>query len=333
MRGFQPAVAAMFQRTSAGIIVTGVALSFAVQPAQEASAQSRFSGTLLSRSASQDTPPESATSSQSETASTTRLNFYSKSWDQVLKHVAESTGSDLVADRMPRGRYSRQDFKSHSRSEAVRLLNSELEKQDFRILEKGRYLVLLHLPSARPEYARLQIDSPDLTRADSAQVQDSPNPPASAAPRSSQTAPASPTLFAQQQPQRSSSQYTPPPRQRSFERSSVTIQPSALADNRDAAPADEPRTQRSRPGAIRQLGYDGASDAAEPATPKVPQKLVRELFQPRSRTARSLSATLYGAFRERAEIVEDGPDGLPAMRVYGVSPAGAADQPRTIVFT
>lgn len=326
MRRFEPTSSVMLRKKSLGLSLAAVALGLAMQPANEASAQSRFSSSRLSRTSSQKSAAKPA-ASQAEEA-TVKLNFYSKSWEQVLQDVAQSTGAVLVADKIPRGRYSRQDFRSYSRSEAVRILNDELEKQDFRILEKGKYLVVLHLPAARPEYSRLQIESSGGAQAPagnsigSTGVQDNL--------RSSQK----PTRSFAQRPQSNpANQYQQTPRQRAFERSSVTINPSQPAYGRDTSGSYQPRSQRSRPGAIRQLNYENSGEGGAFASEPEPQKTVRQLFEPRSRTARSLAATLYGAFRERAKIVEEGPDGLPAMRVYSPEDKANPDRPASIVFT
>lgn len=315
----------MFPNKSLGLSLATVAIGFALQPAHEAIAQSRFSSSRLSRTSSQKSEAKPAASQAEET--TTKLSFYSKTWDQVLQEVAKSTGAVLVADKIPRGRYSRQDFRNYSRSEAVRILNDELEKQDFRILEKGNYLVVLNLPAARPEYSRLQIESPQQAPArnsavGTATVQDAQRPAQRPA-----------TSFAQRHQTAPANQYQQTPRQRAFERGSVTINPTRPAYDQDSANNYQPRPQRSRPGAIRQLNFQASGEGGAFATEQEPQKTIRQLFEPRSRTARNLAATLYGAFRERAEIVEEGPDGLPAMRVFTSDPDANPEKPKSIVFT
>lgn len=314
------AVGAKSLRLSLAVVTCGIVLL----PEINAEAQNRFRSSRLSRNSSTESAASgtsSAPAANQPAEATTRLNFYSKSWDQVLEQVAESTGAILVADRIPRGRYSRQDFRSYTRSEAVRILNDELEKQDFRILEKGKYLVVLHLPAARPEYSRLQFETPgQTTPATEAQTTDR----SAAAPRSS-TAPRS--QGAEPVP------YQESPRQRAYERSSVTINPSATDDRQESRRQYQARPQRSRPGAIRQLNYQAGDETSTFTAEPEPQKTVRQLFAPRSRTARNLAATLYGAFRERAEIVEEGPDGLPAMRVFSAGSKSEPDQPQAIVFT
>jgi len=331
MRRFQIAASVMFPRKSLGLSLATVAIGFALQPAHEAIAQSRFSSSRLSRTSAQKSEAKPA-ASQAEEA-TTKLNFYSKTWDQVLQEVAESTGAVLVADKIPRGRYSRQDFRNYSRSEAVRILNDELEKQDFRILEKGKYLVVLNLPAARPEYSRLQIESPQQAPANNSAVGTATAQNAQRSTQQRATGQRPTTSFAQRNQTAPANQYQQSPRQRAFERGSVTINPTQPAYDRDSANNYQPRPQRSRPGAIRQLNFQASGEGGAFATEQEPQKTIRQLFEPRSRTARNLAATLYGAFRERAEIVEEGPDGLPAMRVFTSDSDANPDKPKSIVFT
>lgn len=331
MRRFQITASVMFPKKSLGLSLATVAIGFALQPAHEAIAQSRFSSSRLSRTSSQK-PEAKPAASQAEEV-TTKLNFYSKTWDQVLQDVAESTGAVLVADKIPRGRYSRQDFRNYSRSEAVRILNDELEKQDFRILEKGKYLVVLNLPAARPEYSRLQIESPQQAPARNSAVGTSTVQDAQRPAQRPATSQRPTTSFAQRNQTAPANQYQQTPRQRAFERGSVTINPTRPAYDQDSANNYQQRPQRSRPGAIRQLNFQASGEGGAFATEQEPQKTIRQLFEPRSRTARNLAATLYGAFRERAEIVEEGPDGLPAMRVFTSDSDANPDKPKSIVFT
>ena len=121
MRRSRLASSVMFRKKSWGLSLATVALGLSLQPADQACAQSRFSSSRLSRTPSQKSEPQPEASQANE--ATTKLNFYSKTWEQVLQDVAEATGAVLVADKIPRGRYSRQDFRNYSRSEAVRILN------------------------------------------------------------------------------------------------------------------------------------------------------------------------------------------------------------------
>ncbi len=92
-----------------------------------------------------------------------KLNFSAQNWDVVLKKVADDCGSTLVMDRVPKGRFTRTELnKKHTREEALRILNRELEAQDFRVVEQGNFLVVMYLPNTRPDYRRHQI-APEAT--------------------------------------------------------------------------------------------------------------------------------------------------------------------------
>jgi type II secretion system protein D len=81
-----------------------------------------------------------------------RLNYISTDWSKVLAELAEATGAQLLVYDTPPGRYSRQDWKRYTPSEAIRILNRELEPQGFRILAKDKFLTVIDLRRARAEY-------------------------------------------------------------------------------------------------------------------------------------------------------------------------------------
>jgi general secretion pathway protein D len=83
-----------------------------------------------------------------------KLNFFDASWDKVLRHVADEYELTLVMDRIPPGRYARRDRSNHSFDQAIRILNSELEVQGYRLLRQKQFLIVLNLDNARTEYSR-----------------------------------------------------------------------------------------------------------------------------------------------------------------------------------
>lgn len=80
------------------------------------------------------------------------LNHMNASWETVLKDFATATQTELVADNVPSKKFSRWDFKRHTKAEALKILNQELEPQNFRLQFKGRFLVLNQLREFRHEY-------------------------------------------------------------------------------------------------------------------------------------------------------------------------------------
>ncbi len=83
-----------------------------------------------------------------------RLNFIAASWSTVLQRLADETGSTLVVLDAPNGRFSRQDWRMYTRSEAVKLLNRELSPLGYRIITKDQYLTVMKSERTRPEYRR-----------------------------------------------------------------------------------------------------------------------------------------------------------------------------------
>jgi hypothetical protein len=86
-----------------------------------------------------------------------RLNFFEASWDRVLQNVAEQGNLILVMDKIPHGRYARRDRARYRPDSVIRILNSELESQGFRLIAQGNYLVVLKLDQARTRYARSTV--------------------------------------------------------------------------------------------------------------------------------------------------------------------------------
>lgn len=83
-----------------------------------------------------------------------RLNYLKAPWAKVLKDLAEASQTEVVAERVPRQKYSRIDRKNYSLKDALRILNQTLEPQGYRLRQMGRYLVLMEVRTTRQEYAR-----------------------------------------------------------------------------------------------------------------------------------------------------------------------------------
>ena len=87
-----------------------------------------------------------------------RLNYFSKTWDDVLKDLAKQSNRAPLIDKVPPGRFSRNDWNRYSLTEALRILNRELEPKGFRILDRGQFLDLVFLRDARQDYQRPVLD-------------------------------------------------------------------------------------------------------------------------------------------------------------------------------
>jgi len=95
-----------------------------------------------------------STTTPSKAEARCKLNFFRKSWDEVLQQVADETGSTLVMPETPPGQFSRTDFEKHTREDAVRILNRDLEKLGFRLVAKESVLELISTKKDQPEYRR-----------------------------------------------------------------------------------------------------------------------------------------------------------------------------------
>jgi len=315
------------------VIVGGLAAS---QSDAQSQRPHRFLG--ISRSAADEAPGDTQKSEESPV----RLNFLSKDWGSVLEQVAEGTGSVLVADRLPTGNFSRQDFHKYSRTEAVRILNEELVRKDYRLLEKGKYLVLINLAAARPDYRRPVTElEPRREVPFKTAITD-----IGADRRQTTFQQSSTTIEPRREQQPVASQYREPavasPYRESGQASPYRqLRPARQFDR--TTPGRESQTVR-RAGAIRQLAFQddtpptAQKDDAPPAATDTPpntdrdNELIRQTFVPKQQQARFLSSTLYKAFQERAEIVDEGPDGLPAMQVFTSPSPDDPQGKRRIIF-
>ena len=89
------------------------------------------------------------------------MNYYSASWSRVLQDVAASGDMEVIADHLPRGRYSRIDRTEYSRKDAMRILNKEIEPQGLRLIEKGNFLIVIETTVSRPQYPPAVLPKPN----------------------------------------------------------------------------------------------------------------------------------------------------------------------------
>lgn len=229
----------------------------------------------------------SARSSGNQPQQTVRLNFFNESWPDVLKAVAEGTDSQLVMDETsPRGRFTRQDFRTYSRTDAVRILNRELEPQGFRLLEREQYLVLLHVKNLREEYGVRTIPAAQPVAAQEPIPESAPLQPSAAQPAAAR------------------------------HRETHTVTPTAAAETTRLAVVrgEASAPPRSAKPDVRAIPfYETASDKPSTALLEVPL---------RNRTAADVARSVYGAYRKEAELVDVGPSHLPAFVVYTGGSAG-----------
>ncbi len=207
---------------------------------------------------------------------TVKLNYISASWAAVLKDVAEATDSQLIADRIPSGRFSRRDGAEHSRSEAIRIINHEMEANGFRVLEKGKFLVVVDLPSQRTRYSAPIIPKPT--------------------------------------DEQGKMEHITPPVRPQRQAVSVTKRPEEPAPSPSLIPAGGTPPAKPKPIALASHEEPEAEAAVKPKPlPAEPMTMV--VFRARNQRASELAKRIFRAFRDRAELVDLGRNGLPALRI------------------
>ncbi len=111
-------------------------------------------------SSSADESPEESdkkSTAQAKDEIELRINYVGASWKSVLDSLGEKTGKKVVMPEVPRGKYSRTDLKKYTLPQVLRILNEELRPQNFRIVDKGEFLIVLRDDSFRPEYERNEV--------------------------------------------------------------------------------------------------------------------------------------------------------------------------------
>lgn len=230
-----------------------------------------------------------------------RLTYIDTPWSMVLKDFAKETSTELVADRIPRGTWSRLDRRPYTVPEALRILNKELEPKGFRLVFKGRHLVLMDIPSTRPEYDRPVVSTTPLPLNQGA--------PAGRAPETGA-------------PETGVSD----PRVRMAPRGAGSVVTA------DASTVDQRGSRRVRSVADEQP----AADAGEPAQPPRPMppaakakpitdsgEFVQTEVVLENQDATDIAKAMRTAFGKQAELLQRGPAELPAFQVFRDAAASA----------
>lgn len=266
-----------------GAGLTATACLFGLWQAERLSAEVKFFGKKASKPAAamrssaaleqtlQQMEAESAKPSVGKVAAPTdktiKMSYFSQTWGDVLSDIAKQSGRQLVIDKVPPGRFSRNDCSKYSLDETVRILNRELEPKGFRLLERGQYLDLIALRDARSEFARPVIGASD---------------------------------FAEQN---ISAEVSPPP---------AKIKPTGSA----AVAKPDPNRPR-RDGMIQQTAFEETAeedDEEELELPEVTRRWTEVALK--RQTAQNVSRALFQAFEQDAELIDQGPNGLPGFVVW-----------------
>lgn len=216
---------------------------------------------------------------------TIKMNYFSRSWGDVLNDIAKQSGRQLIIDKVPPGRFSRNDWTKYSLGEAIRILNRELEPKGFRILERGQYLDLVFLRDVRSEYARPVVGASDVTGQNAV-------PNAAADQKSELT--------------KSKMDGAVNVAKKNAERKPDSLKPLTETTNR-------PR----RDGMIQQATFEEMDDEDDDEDMDLPEVTRRWVEVPLKRqTAQNVSRSLFQAFEQDAELIEQGPNGLPGFVVW-----------------
>jgi type II secretion system protein D len=228
------------------------------------------------------------------------LSFFNADWETVLNKVAKSAGATLVMDEVPPGRFSRYDRRDHSLSEAIRVLNRELEPKGFRLVEKGKgkFLDVMYLRSARAEYYRPELPEQQRTVAQNPYAR----PVYGFEPRK---------VKKQQRSVQTISARGSQVQPAGWQGQDRPISRNALASGWDR------HTQEPGASARRLIPASRTSErvGAFPPLHAVEDTVIR-VVATRNRPALEIARAIYAPLKSRAKLLTAGPSGLPAFQVF-----------------
>jgi general secretion pathway protein D len=242
----------------------------------------------------EDAPVRSSDRSRSSNTTTAEkkisLNHLSASWADVLKKLADDTDSTLEMEEAPPGNYSRHDWKRHTRRDAVRILNRDLEKTGFRIVEKDETLKVVRLQKLHVDYTRPVIGERRAPVVVREVIGD----------ESTDTVEDGVRVVSHEKPVPAAAKSKTPSRPDHSQgtASSRTVQP--LKGRHD------PRVQ--------QVQLETTDDQA-PAQVAVPESQTSVTYQPTRRKANDIARQIHAAFGNRSQLADAGPNDLPAFVV------------------
>ncbi|MEZ6057790.1 MAG: secretin N-terminal domain-containing protein [Planctomycetaceae bacterium] len=258
-----------------------------------------------------------------------RLNYLSSSWESVLQNLATDTGSTLVSYEVPKGRFTRSDYRQHTRDEAVQILNQELEPLGYRLMAKGKFLTIIPLEHARTEYARRTTGSD--SRLTEGPTDDRSNPTNRLSGEATvrvgrpigdsvgsgvRTAGYELDEYQLAPGQRRAGSHTSPEIQ--FESTSIGRVLQTSGTTEDDYSNGSQGSPVGRPVGGPMSGSVGETTGATPLfTPSAEnrrvERKVSESIAVRTRTATEIGRDIFNAFKSRSQLIDRGPNGLPAF--------------------
>lgn len=273
-----------------GLIIP-LAGSFLTAQTEPAKKKSRFA--LFRRDKTSDESPTKSSrqvdarpavkDASSTTSDEFRMMYVDVTWPQVLNDVARKSGSKLVMGKAPVGRFIRTGREKHTRAEAVQILNAELEAQNFRVVEKGDYLVVMDLRAARAKYTRPEYP-----------------------------------VVSQKNAAANNGRY---------KLIGASSRPKSRSNVRTAVGSN------LTPGVIRQTGMQQDNKTFEELTSQREEANAEQVVGLKNQQAADVAKRIYEVFRDRSELVRNGPRGLPSFKVYESMFGDPEDENRKIEFT
>ena len=259
-----------------------------------------------------------------------RINYYDATWNRVLQDLAKHNELTLVMDKVPPGRFARKDKRNYDVDDAVRILNSELEPQGYRLLRQKQFLVVLNLDKARTEYARPRIAQEPESVAERSGSLDkrigskSASSPITEAAEDGRARPLVEPRLDRLEPARENSRPT-----RGFVRSPRTrpsrIQQTAGSSDQDSA-EDDLSTR------IRPVSQESPAVGDEPVETKVQGPTTVRAVELENANVVDLTRKIYVAYKDQIVTQEQGIDGLPTFSVCVRAEDGTANKAMPPLF-
>ncbi len=253
-----------------------------------------------------------------------RINYYDATWNRVLQDLAKHNELTLVMDKVPPGRFARKDKRSYDVDDAIRILNSELESQGYRLLRQKQFLVVLNLDKARTEYAR-----PRLTQA----AEESNAERSSTMDRLIRSASTSTTIDDVDDSQAA------PLLESNLDRFEPVRNNSRAASGFVTSPRTRPNRVRQTAGSdsqvptpndfgtpVRPVSMAGPVVSDEQSETPAQGPMEVSAVDVENAKAADLARTIYVVFEKRAELQEQGIEGFPTIAVYDRAEDGSANK-------
>lgn len=225
-----------------------------------------------------------------------RLNYFDATWDRVLKNLAESQGLTLVMEKTPPGRFARRDRTKYDLDSALRIVNSELEPQGYRLIHQNQFLIVLNLDAARTEYSRPRVETHASEQS------------------------AAKTLVRNAATTRIVSGSD------EDEAATPLVGGSSLArDDQDPQWKPARRSDSSGKSSPIRQASNGRVIQDETPKPEASQKIELESYSLQNGKAVDIARTIFVVYEKRAELQSEGLNGLPGFVVFD-NPAELADE-------